>query len=45
MTDTNALAAAITAAIQAPRTSGPKDPKYASLEVISETAHQSGATT
>ena len=37
MTDTQALAAAITAAIQAPRTPGPRDPKYESPEVMPET--------
>ena len=37
MTDTQELAAAITAAIQAPRTPGPRDPKYESLEVMPET--------
>ena len=37
MTDTQALAAAITAAIQAPRTPGPRDPKYESLEIMPET--------
>ena len=37
MADTQELAAAITAAIQAPRTPGPRDPKYESLEVMPET--------